>query len=296
MRLRRRSWVDYANVSDVTIHPATEDDVRALARRRQSDELSFRLALELCERGTAWVARDQYEPVGVALAHDTDAERCVGDLFVEPSYRGRSVGTRLLEAAFTEADDLARSLLLDAGDHPRLALALRGGLVPVAEIVSVAGAIAREPELVSMAAGDYRFEVDAIDPIAHINRIGALDRETRGTTRAEDHQRFAREAVGLAFFLGGEFVAYAYVWEHGRIGPVASASASYLVQIFAYAMVTLQRQFGAAWCSALLPANGMKPLRALLRAGLRIERTLTLAAEMPMPDISRYAGFHPLFF
>ena len=279
-------------MAEIAIGTARHDDVRTLLRRCRADEAAFALALEQGDRGTAWAARDDAEPIGFALAHDAGDERYVGALYVEPSYRGQGVGSRLLDAAFSDTEAAARSLLLDGFDPASVALALRAGLAPLETLVNVAGAVPRENLLLPMAAGDYRFEVDAIDPVAHEFGLRALDRETRGTTH--DHVRLAAGAAGLAFFTGGEFVAYAYVWQDGRIGPMASASSAYQVQIFAYALASLQRTHGASWCTALIPARAVRLLRAALRSGLRVERTFSLAAETPLPDASRYVGFHRL--
>lgn len=279
-------------VAEIAVEAARHDDVRALLRRCRADEAAFALGLEQADRGTAWVARDDSEPVGLALAHDSGDERYVGALYVEPSYRGQDVGRRLLGAAFADAEAGARSLLLDGDDRAGVVLALRAGLAPLETLLNVAGAIPSENALLPMAAGDYRFEVDAIDPVAHEFELRALDRETRGA--AHDHARLAAGAAGLAFFIGGEFVAYAYVWQDGRVGPIASASTAYLVQIYAYALASLQRTHGASWCTALIPGRAVRLLRAALRAGLRVERTFSLAADAPLPDASRYVGFHRL--
>ena len=103
-------------MNEVAVVAASEDDVRAIARRRGFNEAGFRLTLELAERGTVWIARDDGEVVGIAIAHASEQERYVGDLFVEPSYRGQGIGRRLLEAAFTDADDVTRAVLFDPAD------------------------------------------------------------------------------------------------------------------------------------------------------------------------------------
>jgi GNAT superfamily N-acetyltransferase len=283
-------------VGDVSIEPASVDSVRNVERRRGLDEAGFRLALEFAERGTAWVALDQGDAIGLALASESDDERYVADLFVEPSYRGQGVGAALLDAALAESGDATRSMLLPEDDRARLALALRRGLVPWGTVVKTAGPIPREDELLNMAAGDYRFDVDVLDPLRYALALAALDREVRGTARGGEHERFCREAVGLAFFSDGEFVGYAYVWPDGRLGPIATASAAYLVQVFAYSLVALQRRFAASWCTALIPGNNTRLARASLRAGLRIEDAFTIASDGPTPELARYAGYHPRLF
>ncbi len=282
----------------VDVAPAGEsiDGVRAIVRRRQFDDAGVRLALEFAERGTVWLARDEAEPVGIAIAHDSDDERYLGELFVEESYRGQGIGARLLDAALDDASERSHTMLLDLGDPAALALAFRFGMPPREPVVRFAGAIPREEELAKMAAGQYRFQVDAIDAVSHAFGLNELDRQARGTSRPADHAAFAREAAGHAFFLSGEFVGYAYVWPDGRVGPLACASEAYLVQIFAYALVTLQRAYGASWCSALVPGSNRRVARAALRAGLRIQDSFTMAGGASPSGMSTYVGCHRLLF
>src|ERR1700733_4383303 len=108
-----RCWRRGAAVSDLGIGLAGTSEVRAIQRRRNCDDTSVRLALACAERGTVWVARDAGEAVGIAIAHDSEAERYVGDLFVEPSYRGTGMGGSLLAAAFGDAGDRTRAMLVD---------------------------------------------------------------------------------------------------------------------------------------------------------------------------------------
>jgi GNAT superfamily N-acetyltransferase len=273
------------------------DDVRAIARRRQLDELSLRLALHSAERATVWVARDEGTVIGIAIAHDSDDERLVGDCFVEPSFRGQGVGSELLDATFGGDEARARALLVAPNDAASLASAFRLRLAPREAIVRFAGAIPREEALAKMAAGDYRFSVDAIDPVSHRYALDELDRQTRGTTRGADHALFAHSlANGQAFFLNGECVGYAYLWPDGRIGPLAGASEAYLVQMLAFALVTLQRQYGASWCTLLVPSSNRRIARAALRAGLRIAETQLFASDAHVHNLATYIGYHRLLF
>jgi GNAT superfamily N-acetyltransferase len=285
-----------AAVSDLAIGLAAAGEIRAIQRRRNCDDTALRLALASAERGAVWIARDAGEGVGITVAHDSEAERYVGDLYVEPSYRGTGVGGDLLVAAFSDAGDRTRAMLVDPGDAGSVALAARQRMMLREPIVRFAGAIPREEELAKMAAGDYRFEVDAIDPVSHGFGLRGLDAQTRGTARDADHERFAGSATGHAFFLRGEFIAYGYVWPDGRIGPLACASQAYLVQIFAYALLSLTRTYGASWCTALVPGSNLRIARTALRAGLRIEAVTLLAGDAFQGDLSTYVGYHSLLF
>jgi len=282
-------------MAEIRIELGSSDDTRLIQRRRPIDDLALRLSLESAERGLVWVAHDDRETVGIAVARDSQEERYIGDLFVEPSYRGQGVAPALLAAAF-EGSGLSRAMLIAAGDAAALTLGLRFGAAPRESLLRLAGAIPKEEELAKMAAGDYRFGVETIDAAAHGYALNELDRHSRGTTRPADHAAFALAGCGQAFFLNGECVGYAYVWPDGRIGPLACASEAYLVQVFAYALVTLQRTYGASWCTALVPGANRRIARAGLRAGLRIEEVYSLASDAHVADLSTYVGYHRLLF
>ncbi|MFZ0032410.1 MAG: GNAT family N-acetyltransferase [Candidatus Cybelea sp.] len=276
--------------------PASIDDVRAIARRRKLDETALSLSLKAADLGRAWAARDQTEIVGIAIAHDSQDERYIGDCYVEASYRTQGVGSGLLAAALDDAQDRARTMLLDSNDRAAARLAYRYGMALRQPILRFAGTIPREEELAKMAAGEYRFGVEPIDSAAHGMALNELDRQTRGTIRPADHASFARDASGSAFSLNGELIGYAYVWPDGCVGPSACASEVYLVQIFAYALVTLQRVHRASWCTVLVPGSNRRIARASLRAGLRIQDVFTIASDAPLSDLSTYIGRHQLLF
>ncbi len=225
----------------------------------------------------------------------SEEERYLGDLFVEESYRGQGIGTRLLDAAFADADDRDANAAPRSSAIPQRWRSRFAGASPYASrSCALPAPIPREEELAKMAAGEYRFGVEAIDPLAHGFGLSALDRQTRGTSRPEDHARFSRTGSGHAFFRDGEMVGYAYVWPDGRIGPIACASEAYLVQILAYALAALGRRYGATWCSALVPGSNTRIARAALRAGLRIQDSLLLASDGAEFALSTYVGCHPL--
>lgn len=279
----------------VEIVAASADDVRSVGRRRNLDDLSMRLALQFADRGNAWAARDQSEVVGIAVADDSEEERFVSDFFVEPSYRAAGIGSALLGAVF-ESSDLSRAALMQTDDAAALALALRFQMAPRGLVMRFAGAIPREEELAKMAAGDYKFAVEAIDAAGHRFALDELDRHARGTTRPSSHAAFALAARGHAFFLSGECVAYAYVWPDGRVGPLACASEAYLVQILAYTLVTLTRTYDASWCTLMVTGVNRRIARACLRAGLRIEETFLFACDALIADLSAYVGYHRMLF
>jgi len=284
-------------VSEI-VAAASEDDVAEIARRRWRDSETRRLYFYLASVAPtgAWVARDEGTPVGIAIAHQLETEWYLSDLFVEPSFRRRGLGGRLLAEAARDAGDVTRSGFLDPAELGGLEFFARRRVAPRVPILCFAGRIPKEEQLAALAVGEHRFETEPLDPIRHRFALDALDVETRGSARHADHLYFASNAHGSAFSIGGEFVGYAYVWPDGRIGPLASFSPSYVVPFFAFGMLALTRTHRASWCSALVPAINVRVARAAADAGLKIEGVRLFASDSGEMDMSRYVGYHSLLF
>jgi GNAT superfamily N-acetyltransferase len=282
-------------MADLEVVRASEDDVTAFARRRYPDEHGNRLYRDLAEMAPsgAWVARDEGTPIAIGFAHAAEDELFVSELFVEPSFRGQGLGRALLGRVVGDAGDAARAAAVNADDPTAAAFAVQHSIAPVTQLLRIAGSIPREDDLLRLAAGDYRFGVQPVD-VASQGSLDGIDREVRGTGRRADHAYFAERATGSAFFLNNEFVGYAYVWPSGRLGPIAVASASYMGQVFGFALAASARTYGASWCTTLLPATNARAARAALRAGLRIESTVTFLRDDPACDFTRYVAFHDL--
>jgi len=280
------------------IEPAGFEEVHAYATRRFPDSFSRTLYAGGFEamQCRAWVARDEGTPIGIALARDLEMERFVADLYVEPTFRGDGIGARLLSAAIADADDRSLSATCPPDDRAALALLAKRGLAIRETVVRVSGAIPKDDDLLGLAAGDYRFGTERLDPQTHAPILDQLDRETRGTARETEHRFLATVASGMVFSIDDEAVGYAYLWPSGQIGPLAVASGAYLAQIFAYAMAALRREHGAAWCTAAIPAGNLRALRTALRASLRIEPGPALASDAPAGDLTRYVALHALLF
>ena len=277
---------------------ATADDVAHFARLRWPDEHSRSLYVDLAHTAPngAFVAKDEGTPIGIAIAHALEDEWYLSDLYVEPSFRNRGIGLNLLGEAAKDAGDVTRTGLLRAEDLGGAAFFLQRGVAVQTPVLEVAGSIPHENELARMAAGQYRFGAEPLDPIRHRTAIGQLDREVRGTARPSDHLYFAEHAHGFAFTRDEELAGYVYVWPSGRIGPLAAASQTYLVQLLSFALAALRQRYGASWCTMLVPGNNVRIMRAAMRAGLSIGAVHLFASDGAILDLSRCIAFHPLLF
>ncbi|MDQ6826890.1 MAG: GNAT family N-acetyltransferase [Candidatus Eremiobacteraeota bacterium] len=284
-------------MTEAAVVPASHAELTYFAKKRWHDEQSSALWRYLAETAPngAWIAKDAGDAIGIAIAHPLEEEWFLCDLFVEPSFQRQGIGLQLLREVSRDAGEVTRSGLLPT-ENGALAFFARRGIPLQAPVLTLRGDIPGEDELLRMASGDYRFRTQVIDLNAHRPAISALDREIRGSARALDHDYFATNGHGVAFYLREEFIAYTYVWPNGRIGPMCAYSAAYLTQLFSFALVALHKVYNARWCTVLVPGNNIRIMRAAMRAGLNIDGTHIFASDAAAFDLSRYIGFHPLLF
>lgn len=276
---------------------ATADEVAYFARRRTANEHDARLYVDLAHVAPngAFVARDEGTAIGIVIPHALEDEWFLSELFVEPSFRGRGLGLDLLKAATVEAGSVTRSGIVDPSEFASLAFYARVAVPMQVPLFEVAGEIPRASELEKMAAGEHRFGATPIDPMSHGAALDQLDREVRGSARRADHLYFADKAQGFIFTREAEIAGYAYVWPSGRIGPMASVSANYSVQMLAYLLAALRATYSAEWCTMLVPGANAKILRAAMKALLRINGVRLFASDS-ISDLSRYIGCSNLLF
>ena len=277
---------------------ASADDVAYFARRRWRDEHGRKLYVDLAHVAPdgVFVAKDEGTPIGIAIPHALENEWFLSEIYVEPSFQKRGVGRQLLTEAAKEAGDVTRSGLLEVDELGGIAFFLRRGVSLQTPIAEVSGAIPHENELGRMAAGEYRFITEPLEPVGHRAALGQLDREVRGTARPLDHLYFSEHGRGFIFRRDEELAGYAYVWPSGRIGPLVAASQTYLVQFLAFSLATLRQTYGASWCTALVPGTNIRIMRAAMRAGLNIDGIRLFASDGGALDLARYVGFHSLLF
>ena len=280
------------------IVPATAEDVTYFARRRWHDEHSRKLYIDLAHVAPngAFVAKDEGTPIGIAVPHALEDEWFLSEIFVEPSFQMHGIGWQLLTESAKDAGDATRSGLLEPNELGGIAFFLRRGVGLQTPVAEVAGPIPHENELARMAAGEYRFRTEPLDPVGHRGALGQLDREVRGTARPLDHLYFSEHGRGFIFARDEEITGYAYVWPSGRIGPMVVSSPAYSVQFLAFTLATLRQTYGATWCTMLVPGTNVRVMRAAMKAGLTIEAVRLFASDGAMLDLSRYIAFHQLLF
>lgn len=246
-------------------------------------------------QGAAFVATRDDLVLGWALGYRRGEAWTLAHVGVREGLRGEGLGGALLAAAIAPFDECTRTAVVPVGACDALSLVARRAMVPQGALLEIAGSMPGERALAEIAAGEYRFETTPItvEEGRAPGALDALDRETRGFARPEDHAWFAERASGMLFSLAGEAVGYAYAWADGTVGPIAAASSSYLPQILAFALHAASSHHRAAWVRLLVPGSCGRALRVLLRLGLRLGSCWWWCAEAPPVDSSRYVAFRP---
>ena len=284
-------------MDEIEIVPADDDRLEEIARRHFSEEsLALLLGMARIDRDCAWLALDESTPIGMCVAHDLEDERFICPLVVEPGFRAGGLATELLARVHNNDTPGMPSALIDVQFPVPMAFALKAGLALRVPVTSVSGAIPTDDVLLELAGGMQSFGVKPLDPFEQARSLDAIDRQVRGGARARDHQELFSRGVGSAFFVDNSMVGYAYVRRDGRIGPLAAVAASYVAPLFAYSMAAIRREFGASWCTALIPGVNMRAQRVALRAGLTVEGSYIFAGDVDIGELECYVGADPVLF
>jgi GNAT superfamily N-acetyltransferase len=284
-------------VSEIAIVPADDERLEEIARRHFGEEsVALLLGMARSDRDGAWLALDESTPIGMCVAHDLEDERYVSPVVVEAGFRGQGIARELLARALGDTSSVRPSALIDIAQASAMAFALKSGLALRVPVTSVAGAIPHDDVLLELAGGMQHFGVKPLDPFAQSHALDAIDRLVRGSARPRDHQELFSLGSGSAFFVDDELIGYAYVRRDGRIGPLAAVAATYVAPLFAYSMAAIRREFGASWCTALIPGVDMRAIRLALRAALTVERSYVFAGDVAIGELECYVGGDPVLF
>ncbi len=224
-------------------------------------------------------------------------------LFVDPIEQSHGLGRLLLERVLPPGGDEATlATCTDSAQPISNALYARYGIVPRVPVLELVGRPEglRPPPL----PGDVRavpFEVLAPgDPAGPGGRLLAaalamLDRGSLGYAHPEDHAYLAATGrLGYLYQAGdGEVLAYGYVGQVGRLGPVAVSDPALLAPVLGHLLGAVEPA-GAFF--GWIPGPAGEAITGLLQAGLRIEDFPALLCwSRPFGDFSRYIPINLAF-
>lgn len=201
----------------------------------------------------------------------------LASLFVLPELQSRGLGKRLLDGVWGEGH-ARRLTLTDSIQVVSNGLYARRGLVPATPMLHLGGVVGD--------VSDPGLEPVEPDPAT----LAALDAAAYGFDRAPDHEHWRRLAGATVWTRDGEPVAYAYAWEHGRIGPVAGRDGP----AAAAALRMELRRLRGRRAEVVAPGSSAELVEAALEAGLRFTRPpglLLLSRDVAVPRGLAISGY-----
>ncbi|HVH14328.1 MAG TPA: GNAT family N-acetyltransferase [Candidatus Angelobacter sp.] len=235
-----------------------------------------------------WVAEVQGKVAGMTLSWARGPLWYLAHLFVSPAYQGLDIGRNLMEKAMKHHGNTSitnRALVTFAYNPVSISLYARNGMYP------------REP-LYYMECPSSQVKKEADNKLTHEritdfqkarSIITSIDKVTTGYPREKNHKFiFSLQTVQFHLFSQGrEPVGYAYVWQNGRIGPLAATSASTFQDTLVSAF-NIARGNGAASVGMLAAGSNDKLMEVALEQKMRILDNWLLMSAKPFANFSNY--------
>lgn len=203
----------------------------------------------------SFVALDGERLVGFSAAWTRGDTWFLAALFVSPEYQGRQVGRDLLDHSW--GDHHRRMTITDSIQPVSTGMYARRGLIPTTPILTLSGT----------PICDTPRGLEATRP--ETEALAQLDGCAYGFERPVDHQFWGERSTAANLWLhAGEPIAYSYVDDQGRIGPLAGRNEE--AAAIALRAELARRQ--SARAEVLVPGSGRRLVETGLASGLRATR------------------------
>jgi GNAT superfamily N-acetyltransferase len=235
-----------------------------------------------------WVATVEDKIAGITLSWVRGSLWYLAHLFVSPPYQGLDIGRNLMEKAMKHHRDTPitnRALVTFAYNRVSISLYARNGMYP------------REP-LYYMECPSTQLKKETNNKLAHERItdfqkakavITGIDKITTGYPREKNHEfMFSLPTVQFHIFSHNkEPVGYAYVWQNGRIGPLATTSEKTFQDTLVSAL-NIAKINGAPTVGILATGSNAKLMDVALEQKMRILDNWLLMSAKPFPNFSNY--------
>jgi GNAT superfamily N-acetyltransferase len=248
----------------------------------------FELGLKEDSEGF-WVAQVKGELAGIALAWVRGSLWYLAHLFVSPRHQGLNIGQELLNRAYKHHRSgpiTNRALATFAYNPVSISLYARYGMFP------------REP-LYWMECQKQQVKSDKIRTAlknvpqknfkAARKILNRIDLENTGYPREKNHEYLSSLPTVRChlFSSGNKPVGYSYVWQNGRVGPIAASSKKTFTD-----MVKVSLRLAAEEETQTVGMLVTGPNEALMRIALenkmRIADNFLFMAAKPFPNFNNY--------
>ena len=235
-----------------------------------------------------WVAEVDGKLAGLTLSWVRGALWYLAHLFVSPEHQGLNIGQNLMERAMKHHKGVIitnRALATFAYNPVSISLYARYGIYPREPLYWMEGA---SKHVKTQAASKVRNEritnfESGRKTLSHIDEL------TIGYPREENHEFL----IGLPtvrchlFSTGNQPVGYAYVWQNGRVGPLATVSHEEFQDVLRSAF-RLAAAEGAPSVGIAATGSNEQLMQVALEQKMRILDNYLFMSSKPFPNFSNY--------
>jgi Acetyltransferase (GNAT) domain len=236
-----------------------------------------------------WVATVEEKIAGITLSWVRGSLWYLAHLFVRPEYQGLDIGRNLMEKAMQHHKKQPitnRALVTFAYNPVSISLYARHGMYP------------REPmyymecpsSQVKTGSANTKLKNDRITDFEKNKTVlSRIDERTIGYPREKNHEfLFSLPTVRCHLYTtANEPVGYAYVWQNGRIGPLATINSTIFQDVLRSAF-KLATSGGAPNVGMLATGSNEKLMEVALEQKMRILDNWLLMSAKPFPNFSSY--------
>ena len=236
-----------------------------------------------------WVAEVEGKLAGLTLSWVRGSLWYLAHLFVSPEHQGLNIGQNLMERAMKHHKGPAitnRALVTFAYNPVSISLYARHGIYPREPLYWMEG----PSQYVKTEVSNTKLRSErAVDFEKSRSVLSQIDSLTLGYPREKNHEfLFSLPSVRCHLFsTGNQPVGYAYVWQSGRVGPLATASHEIFRDVLRSAF-RLAAAEGAVNVGIAATGSNEQLMHVALEQKMRILDNYLFMSSKPFPNFSNY--------
>ena len=235
-----------------------------------------------------WVAEAEGKIAGITLSWVRGSLWYLAHLFVSQEHQGLNIGQNLMERAMKHhkgSPITNRALVTFAYNPVSISLYARHGIYPREPLYWMEGPSQQVKTDTSRKLRSER--IVEFDKARNI--LSKIDERTLGYPREKNHEfLLSLPSTRLHLFSSGtEPVGYAYVWQNGRVGPLATLSHETFRDVLRSAF-KLAAAEGASTVGIAATGSNEQLMQIALEQKMRILDNYLFMSSKPFPNFSNY--------
>ncbi|HLC10769.1 MAG TPA: GNAT family N-acetyltransferase [Candidatus Bathyarchaeia archaeon] len=235
-----------------------------------------------------WIAEVEGKLAGLTLSWVRRSLWYLAHLFVSPEHQGLNIGQNLMERAMKHHKGPAitnRALVTFAYNPVSISLYARHGIYPREPLYWMEGPSQNVTTEISNSKLRSERVADFEKSRSVLSRIDEL---TLGYPREKNHEfLFSLPNIRCHLFSSGEKpVGYAYVWQNGRVGPLATVSHEIFRDVLRSAFRLAAE--GAPNVGIAATGSNEELMQVALEQKMRILDNYLFMSANPFPNFSNY--------